>query len=130
MEDLKKQCPKENIIIEEFMPYADIMPYASLMITNGGFGGVITALNYGVPLIVAGDSEDKPEIAARINYFKVGINLGTGHPKPKKIARAVSEIFNNPVYKENASRISRDFQQHNAPVETVELIEKFLHPSV
>ena len=54
------------------------MPHASLIITNGGFGGVITALWYGVPLIVAANSEDKPEISARIEYCKVGINLGTG----------------------------------------------------
>lgn len=126
VEDLRSQFQQENIFIEEFMPYALIMPKVDLMITNGGFGGVITALNYGVPLVVASNSEDKPEIAARINYFKVGINLATGYPKPKKIRKAVKEIFSNPVYKENAERISRDFQQHNAPDETVKLIEEII----
>ncbi|HNW89179.1 MAG TPA: glycosyltransferase [Bacteroidales bacterium] len=126
LEDLRSQFQQENIFIEEFMPYALIMPKVNLMITNGGFGGVITALNYGVPLVVASNSEDKPEIAARINYFKVGINLATGYPKPKKIRKAVKEIFSNPVYKENAERISRDFQQHHAPDETVILIEEII----
>jgi len=126
VEDLRSQFQQENIIIEEFMPYALILPNVSLMITNGGYGGVITALNYGVPMIVASDSEDKPEIAARINYFKVGINLGTGHPNPGKIRKAVHEVFSNPVYKENAARISRDFRNHNAPEETVKLIESLV----
>jgi UDP:flavonoid glycosyltransferase YjiC (YdhE family) len=33
------------------------------MVTNGGYGGVQMALSYGVPLVVAGASEDKPEVA-------------------------------------------------------------------
>ncbi|HOY32813.1 MAG TPA: glycosyltransferase [Bacteroidales bacterium] len=126
VEDLRSQFPQENIIIEEFMPYALILPKVSVMITNGGFGGVITALNYGIPLVVACNSEDKPEIAARINYFRVGINLGTGFPKPHKISKAVNEILSDPVYKENAMKISRDFQKHDAPAETVKLIEDIL----
>ncbi len=126
VEDLRAQFPQNNIIIEEFMPYALVLPRASLMITNGGYGGVITALNYGVPLVVASDSEDKPEIAARIHYFKVGINLKTGSPKPGKILKAVNEIFSNPAYKNNAMRISRDFQLHDAPSETVKLIESII----
>ena len=36
------------------------------MVTNGGYGGVQQALANGVPLVVAGDSEDKPEVAARV----------------------------------------------------------------
>jgi len=126
VEDLRIQFPQKNIIIEEFMPYALILPKVSVMITNGGFGGVITALNYGVPLVVASNSEDKPEIAARIKYFEVGINLGTGYPTPKKILHAVTEIFSNPVYKSNAMRISEDFQQHDAPAEAAKLIEEVL----
>ena len=126
VEDLRTQFSQENIVIEEFMPYALILPKVSMMITNGGFGGVITALNYGVPLVVASNSEDKPEIAARIKYFNVGINLGTGYPNPKKIRKAVNEIFSNPVYKENAVRISRDFKEHDAPSETIAMIEELI----
>ena len=36
------------------------------MLTNGGYGGVQYALAHGVPLVVAGDTEDKPEVAARV----------------------------------------------------------------
>ncbi|HNX06215.1 MAG TPA: glycosyltransferase [Bacteroidales bacterium] len=126
VEDLRNQFPQENILIEEFLPYALVLPKANVMITNGGFGGVITALNYGVPLVVASNSEDKPEIAARIKYFKVGISLGTGYPTSKKIFKAVTEIFANPVYKLNAGRISEDFQRHDAPAEAAQLIEEVL----
>ena len=50
------------------------------MVTNGGYGAVQRALTTGVPLVVAGDTEDKPEVAARVEWFGVGVNLRTGVP--------------------------------------------------
>jgi UDP:flavonoid glycosyltransferase YjiC (YdhE family) len=125
-EELEKQFGSETVFIEKYIPYEYIMPYASIIITNGGFGGVSTALWHGVPLLVAGDSEDKPEIAARIKYTKVGIDLGTGHPGPNRIKIAVEKILADPSYKNNAISISKDFHTHNAPLETSILIEEIL----
>lgn len=124
---LEIEYGSETVIIEKYIPYEYIMPHADIMITNGGFGGVITALWHGVPMVVAGDSEDKPEIAARIKYCKVGINLSTGHPKPNHIKKAVKKILYNNLYKNNAMNISYDFRKHNAPLETSLLIEEILN---
>ncbi len=128
-EELEMQFASKTVFIEKYIPYEYIMPYASLIITNGGFGGVITALWHGVPMVVAGDTEDKPEIAARIKYCKVGINLKTGHPGPKRIRKAVEKILHDPSFKQNAMNISRDFHKHNAPLETTVLIEEILSSS-
>jgi len=45
------------------------------MITNSGYGGVSQALYNNTKLICTGDSEDKAEIRARVEYADVGINL-------------------------------------------------------
>lgn len=127
--ELEKEFASENVIIEKYVPYEFIMPYADMIITNGGFGGVITALWHGVPLIVAAETEDKPEIAARIEYCEVGINLGTGQPGTKKIRKAVEKIMLDKVFKDNAMRISEDFKKHDAPLETALLIEEIIGPS-
>jgi len=127
--ELEKEFGSENVIIEKYIPYEYIMPYADIVITNGGFGGVITALWHGVPLIVAGETEDKPEIAIRITYCKAGIDLGTGHPKPNRIRKAVEKIMSDKVYKDNAMRISEDFKTHDAALETALLIEEILTTS-
>lgn len=55
-----------NARVAEFVPHADLFPHISVMVTNGGFGGVQSALADGVPLVIAGDTEDKPEVAARV----------------------------------------------------------------
>jgi UDP:flavonoid glycosyltransferase YjiC (YdhE family) len=61
------------------------------MITNGGYGGVQHAIRYGIPVVVAGESADKAEVAARVEYSGVGVNLRTAHPSPEAIAAAVRE---------------------------------------
>ena len=40
------------------------------MVTNGGYGGVQLALAHGVPLVVAGNTEEKGEIAARVAAYE------------------------------------------------------------
>jgi UDP:flavonoid glycosyltransferase YjiC (YdhE family) len=58
------------------------------MITNGGYGGVQHALRHGVPVIVAGETADKAEVAARVQYTGAGIDLGTARrprlPSPQQ----------------------------------------------
>ena len=54
-----------NVRVAEFLPYKLLMPLTDVYVTNGGFGGVQYALSRGVPMVVAGDAEDKPEVAAR-----------------------------------------------------------------
>jgi len=55
-----------NARIDTFLPYDQLLPHTDVMITNGGFGGVQHALSFGVPLVVAGTTEDKPEVAGRV----------------------------------------------------------------
>jgi UDP:flavonoid glycosyltransferase YjiC (YdhE family) len=82
------------------------LPLVDLFITNGGFGGVLQALTHGVPLIVAGDSEEKPEIAARVAHAGVGIDLATGRPSPALLASAAADIFMEPCYRQRAREIA------------------------
>lgn len=85
-----------NTRAAEFLPYDLLFPRLAAMVTNGGYGGVHYALAHGVPLVVAGDTEDKPEVAARVAWSGVGLNLKTGRPKPKTIRRAVRRVLDTP----------------------------------
>ena len=80
-EPLRRGLPA-NVRLERFVPHDLLLPHVDVMVTNGGYGGVQQALANGVPLVVAGDSEDKPEVAARVQWSGTGINLHTGRPSP------------------------------------------------
>lgn len=111
-DELRKKYPDENFIIEDFIPFGDVLPLCDVYITNGGYGGVMMGIQHKVPMIVAGVHEGKNEIAARVGYFKVGINLKTEKPKPEQIRSAVEEVMSNAVYKKNVSDLAREFGQY------------------
>jgi MGT family glycosyltransferase len=112
--ELKKQYAHHNIIIEDFIPFADVMPYADVYITNGGYGGVMLGIENKLPMVVAGVHEGKNEICARIGYLGYGINLRTETPSPYQLERAVDEAIDNPIYKMNIEMLSREFEFYNA----------------
>jgi MGT family glycosyltransferase len=66
-----------NAIIDPFVPFDRVMPWVQVMVTNGGYGGIHFALAHGVPLVVAGQTEDKAETCARVAWSGVGINMNS-----------------------------------------------------
>jgi MGT family glycosyltransferase len=87
-----------NARLERFIPHDRLLPHVDVMVTNGGYGGIQQALANGVPLVVAGDSEDKPEVAARVHWSGTGVNLRTGRPSPAMVAHAVRLVLERRSY--------------------------------
>jgi UDP:flavonoid glycosyltransferase YjiC (YdhE family) len=87
------------------------------------YGAVNYALSLGVPLVVAEDSEEKPEIAARVAWAGAGINLGSGRPSASQIRAAVRAVLTKPQYRQRAQALRTAFARHNAPDEIAELVE-------
>ncbi|ANE51978.1 glycosyltransferase [Flavisolibacter tropicus] len=110
--ELRLRYPQNNIIIEDFIPFGDVMPYADVYITNGGYGGVMLGIENQLPMVVAGVHEGKNEICARVGYFQLGINLKTEQPIPAQIRNSVEEILSNVVYKKNVVKLSKEFAQY------------------
>ena len=97
-----------NVRLERFVPHDLLLPHVDVMVTNGGYGGVQQALANGVPLVVAGDSEDKPEVAARVQWSGAGINLHTGRPSPAMVARSVRRVLSRPSYRRRARALQAE----------------------
>jgi MGT family glycosyltransferase len=112
-----------NVRAEPFIPFAHLLPHVHVVVTNGGYGGTQAALAHGIPLVVAGATEDKMEVAARVEWSGAGINLRKQRPSPEEVRDAVKEVLVNPVYRENARRIQCDFAKYDAPTRAAELLE-------
>ena len=113
-----------NALMEPFIPHCHLMPHVDVMVTNAGYGGVQIALANVVPLVVAGRTEEKPEVCKRVEWAGAGINLKTNRPSPYQIRQALRAILNNPQYRCNAERIQADIGRHDAPVEAAILLER------
>jgi UDP:flavonoid glycosyltransferase YjiC (YdhE family) len=108
-----------NVRVASFLPYEQLLPRTDVMVTNGGFGGVQQALAYGVPLVVAGSTEDKPEVAARVSWAGAGVNLRTGTPSGSRVRRAVRRVMGQPTYRREAARLQDQIARLGDPVATI-----------
>ena len=107
-----------NARAAEMIPYPQLLPKVDVMVTNGGYGGVQFALTHGVPLVVAGEGEDKPEIAARVAWSGIGRDLRTGRPTPQAIASAVRALLRETSYREAAAKLAARSRSTDA-IETI-----------
>ncbi|MFU8945609.1 glycosyltransferase [Mycetocola zhadangensis] len=94
-----------NVRAAEYLPYGRLLPITDVYVSNGGYGGVHFAMEHGVPLVVAGKTEDKIEVTARVEWSGVGINLSTNRPTPKQIREAVHEVLANERFRKASARI-------------------------
>jgi MGT family glycosyltransferase len=118
-----------NAFVSEFIPFGNLLPHVDLVITNGGYGGVQNVLAHGIPLVIAGATEDKMEVSARVEYSQTGINLKTSNPTPDKILEAVKQVLSNPIYRENAEKFRDESKKYNAPQMAVKLFEEMVRKS-
>jgi MGT family glycosyltransferase len=113
-EALREKYKAANIIIEDFIPFNEVMPFASVYVTNGGYGGALISLSNKLPMVAAGVHEGKAEICARIGYFGAGINLATETPTMEAIFKAANEVMQNKEYKIRATEICDEMDQYPA----------------
>jgi UDP:flavonoid glycosyltransferase YjiC (YdhE family) len=113
-----------NARIAEFIPYHLLLPRVDIMVTNGGYGGVQFAIAHGVPLVVAGEREDKPEIAARVAWSGIGQNLKTGRPTSIRLAAAVTELLGQSAYREAARNLAAQATGYDAVAAITDWVEQ------
>ncbi len=97
-----------NVRAAEFLPYAELFARTDVFVTNGGYGGTQFALSHGVPIVVAPGKEDKVEVAARVAWSGVGINLRTQRPAQTVVADAVRRVLKTAHYRDAARRIGAE----------------------
>ena len=113
-----------NVRVERFLPYAHLMPKVDLLLTNGGYGSIQIALAHGVPIVSIGKSEEKPEIANRVNFSGVGIGLKVRVPSEEQIRQAVRTVFSTPAYAARAEALRFQLSGLDPATTGAELLEE------
>ena len=118
--------PGNGVIVSGYEPLSKILPLAAAIIHQGGIGTIGQALRAGCPMIVSPFAFDQPDNAIRI------VNLGVGRIITRKnyisarVEVELSELVNNPLYRENAMRLSKQIDQENGVGRACNYIEEFL----
>jgi MGT family glycosyltransferase len=115
-----------NARVASFVPFDRLLPKVDVFITNGGYGAVNHAFSLGVPIVVAGETEDKDFVAARVGWTGAGINLKTRYPSAEQIRTAVRTILTDKQYRQEARRLRADFARYNALDEVTRAVNTML----
>lgn len=113
-----------NVRLEPFIPHSCLLPHVDVMVTNGGYNGTHMALAFGVPMVAAGQTEEKPEVCARIAWSQVGIDLKTKTPSPTQIKTAIKQILSNSHYRHYAQRLQAEIAHCNTVSLAADLLEQ------
>ena len=99
-----------NARVARFLPFDQVLPLVDAYVTNGGFGGVQLALSHGVPIVAAGKTEDKADVAARVSYTGVGLNLKTQKPSARQVRSAVTTLLTEDRYRIAARNVQVEIE--------------------
>lgn len=113
-----------NVLFAEWLPYHLLLPQLRLFITNGGYGSVTQALSHKVPLLCAGQTEDKKDTAARVSWSGGGIDLKTDNPSTEQVRHAALQILDHDAYRVNAARLGEELNALGGANAACELLEE------
>lgn len=114
-----------NVHVERFMPYDHLLRAADVMVTNGGFGAVHHALRHGLPLVVAGTTEEKVEVGARVRAAGVGIDLRQRHADPAAVGLAVRRVLDDRArFRRAAAKLARAIAETDAVAAVLALADE------
>lgn len=122
-EELRRRYPQPNVVVEDYIDFAQVFPGTDVFVTNGGFGGVLLALSHGVPLVTAGLNEGKNDVNARVEHAGVGVNLKTETPGAAAIRSAVETVLGDPSWRERAQAMRGQFEAEDSVGAAVEVIK-------
>lgn len=115
-----------NVRTAAMLPFDDLFGRVDAVVTNGGWGGVLTALSHGAPLVVAGGDLDKPEVAGRVAAAGAGVNLKTGRPTPDAVRAGVERVLADGAYRSRAQEIAGQLAAAGGAGRAAELLEEFV----
>jgi MGT family glycosyltransferase len=113
-----------NVRVASYLPFEWVLPKTYVFVTNGGYGSVNQALNYGIPIVSAGLTEDKADVNARVAWSGVGIDLATNQPTPQALREAVRSVLDKSGYRARASAIADEFTRTDARSEMLRIISE------
>lgn len=112
-----------NTIASQYLDFSQVLPDVDVLVAFGSYGTVTQALSFGVPMVVVGKGEDKPEVAARVTWTGTGIYLATDTPTAEQIRYAVYQILAKPEYRACARKLAQEFASYDAAERLAELVE-------
>ncbi|RYP41318.1 hypothetical protein DL769_011584 [Monosporascus sp. CRB-8-3] len=94
-----------NARVVDYIPYDTVLEHADAMVSNAGTGALNHAVVNGVPLVLAGVTEDKTESTMRATRTGYAVGLFTQNPSVERIREGVETVLSDARYKNRAMEL-------------------------
>lgn len=112
-----------NIRVERYVPQAETLPRASVVVSHGGSGSVLGALAHGLPMVLLPMGADQPYNAERCEELGVAQTMDVIDATPSDVRDAVAAVLFDPAYRLSAERWRDEFAALPGPEHAVALLE-------
>ncbi len=102
-----------------WVSFSTTVPKASVVVSAGGFATMQWCAAAGVPMVVGGETEDKPDVGRRVEWAGLGRHI----PDVAQIRDGVLEVLHNPRYREQAWRLAAQCALQDSATLGVQVIE-------
>jgi MGT family glycosyltransferase len=119
--DPERLCAPANAVLERFVPHAQVLPQASLMITHAGHGTVMAAVAAGVPTVCVPMGRDQPAVAATVTAHGLGVSVAPDSTV-KALRTAISQVLDEPSYREATQRMAAQLEPADRVVSELEAV--------
>jgi UDP:flavonoid glycosyltransferase YjiC (YdhE family) len=121
---LSERHPREELLplpantrVESYVPHAEVLPRACLLVSHAGHGVVLKALYYEVPMVLVPWGRDQPGVAARAEALGVAQVIPREALSDVRLSEAVAAVLRAPQYQSEAQRHAQRLQgQHPVDV--------------
>lgn len=95
-----------NVHVERWVPQAQALAHAAVLVSHGGFGTTLGGLSAGVPQVVLPLFADQPANALRVEAVGAGVAVGGGAAGAAELADAVGHVLGDDRFRRGARRIA------------------------
>ena len=110
----------QNVCVEEFVPQAEVFPYAKAVVTHGGSGTVLGTLAAAIPMVVTPMFSDQPNNARAVEA--VGAGLALFDTDVPSLRQAINHALSNDSFGRGAAKVAAemaDMQGMDTAIQTI-----------
>ena len=110
-----------NVSVRQFVPQAEVLGHADVVLCHGGSGTLVGALSAGKPLIVVPLFADQPDNAARVDQLGLGLAVADRETKP--IREALGRVLADKTFSRRAAEVMIEMAALPTVEHATELLE-------
>ena len=113
-----------NVRAVRYVPLAQLLPDADVVVCHGGFNTIMAAVSAGTPVVLLPIDSDQPVQAQRCVELGLGLSVTPGELSPQSIRRAVAAVRSDPRYRVATAEFREELESLPSFADAADLLER------